>query len=146
MPVYFLQLVFFTVERKSSRTKKKSWNTIYMFSLYNFYLKWIIKKNYLPPYGPPLTWCNLFYCVSRIIICFINYSFGWELLLGQLLLCFNSFYVLKITDIYVNNAVNNRNAWILGIHDRQICVIDYLVSKYTFLLINQFGLEEAFFD
>ena len=28
--------------------------------------------------------------------------------------------VLKIIDIYVNNAVNNENACILGIHDRRV--------------------------
>ena len=42
---------FFTVDRKSLRTNIYSQNTIYMFCLYHFSLKWIIKKNYLPPYG-----------------------------------------------------------------------------------------------
>ena len=44
------------------------------------------------------------------------HSFCWQLLLGRLLLFFNDYYVLKITDIYVNN-VNNKNAWILLIHN-----------------------------
>ena len=41
-------------------------------------------------------------------MCFINYQFGWELSLGQLLLlCFNNYNVFKIIDIYVTNVVNN---------------------------------------
>ena len=38
--------------QKIFTNKKISQNTIYMFCLYPFLLKWIIKKNYLPPYGP----------------------------------------------------------------------------------------------
>ena len=48
------------------------------------------------------TGCNLFYCVVWIIMCFYNYSFGWQLLLGQLLLYFNDYYALKITDILMS--------------------------------------------
>ena len=43
--------LFFTVDRKSSQTKTFPQN-IYMFSLYNFSVKCIIKKNHLLPYGP----------------------------------------------------------------------------------------------
>ena len=40
------------VDRKSSRTKTFSKSIFYMFCLYDFSVKSIIKKNYLPPYGP----------------------------------------------------------------------------------------------
>ena len=40
------------VDRKSSRTKTFSKKMIYMFCLYNFSVKCIIQKNYLPAYGP----------------------------------------------------------------------------------------------
>ena len=40
------------VDRKSSETKTFFQNIIYMFCLYNFSVKCIIKKNYLLPYGP----------------------------------------------------------------------------------------------
>ena len=46
-PIYFLLLLFFTVDRKSSRRKIFSQNTIYMFYLYHFSLKCIIKNFYL---------------------------------------------------------------------------------------------------
>ena len=35
-------------------------------------------------------------------MCFSNYSFGWQLLLCQLLLCFNDHYVLTTTDILMS--------------------------------------------
>ena len=47
MPVYFLLLIFFTVDRKFSQTKTFSQNMIYMFCLYHFSLKCIIKNFYL---------------------------------------------------------------------------------------------------
>ena len=74
------------------------------------------------------TRCNLFYCVVRVIMCFNSYSFGWQLLLGQLLLCFNDYHVLKITDILMSIILSIiRNAWIFGIHDSQsnICVLSH---------------------
>ena len=40
------------VDKKISRTKTFSQNMIYMFCLYHFSLKCIIKKNYLPSYSP----------------------------------------------------------------------------------------------
>ena len=43
-PVYFLHLVFFTVDRKSSQIKTFSQNIIYLFCLYHFSVKYIIKK------------------------------------------------------------------------------------------------------
>ena len=42
---------------------------------------------------------NLILIVKSIIMCFNNYPFCWQLLLGELLLSFNDYYVLKITDI-----------------------------------------------
>ena len=53
-------------------------------------------------------------------MCYNNYSFGWQLLLGQLLLCFNDYYVLKITDILMS-VFCKINAWILRIHDTSVC-------------------------
>ena len=50
-PVYFLELVLFTFDRKTLRTIFFSKNTIYMFCLYHFSVECIIDKNYLPPYG-----------------------------------------------------------------------------------------------
>ena len=49
---FFLSLVFFTLDRKSSWTKTFSKSIYYMFCLYHFSVKCIIKKYYLPPYGP----------------------------------------------------------------------------------------------
>ena len=40
--------------------------------------------------------------VKFIIMCFNNFPFCSQLLLGQLLFCFNDYYVLKITDILVS--------------------------------------------
>ena len=51
-PMCIFYLVFFTVDRKPSQTNTFSQNIIYVFCLYPFSVKCIIKKHYLISYGP----------------------------------------------------------------------------------------------
>ena len=70
-------------------------------------------------------------------MCFNNYSFGWQLLLCQLLLCFNDCYVLKISDIYVDNAINNKKRVNFRNSRQQLSLLSVLLRVLGYSWVHQ---------